>query len=197
MESAELILVLLGQLLPCDTGGRGASVSGHVSWPPPCWCGASLTSSPPPPPPVPGPHAPCGGAERQDRTGPGGAGTGHPLCTAPGRPGRRPMGSCSPTPARRRRPPGRWSGWRAPRLDCPPASPRTPCLPTWRRPSPPWGSSPAPPCGRTSPTGSSSVSALENKRSARTFRSAQTVEKRHKCLFSTSCMACGTRFLSK
>ena len=65
------------------------------------------------------------------------------------------------------------SGWRAPRLDCPPASPRTPCLPTWRRPSPPWGSSPAPPCGRTSPTGSSSVSALENKRSARTFRSAR------------------------
>ena len=42
----------------------------------------------------------------------------------------------------------------------------TPGRPAYRRgggPLRPGGSSPAPPCGRTSPTGSSSVSALENK----------------------------------
>ena len=129
-----------GRGLGCHGRGRegppGALPGEQVRPAPGGGCGCAA-------PPLPQPA----GGQRRHRRRAGGAEGGHRV-PLPHRRGGGGRGAAHQRPPGRGRPPGpggggagRGGAWRR-------GSPPTPCSPMWRRPCPPWGSSPGPACGR-------------------------------------------------
>ncbi len=142
MEEAELILVLWDSSVPCHSRRTGRCWTRPCPWP--HRAGADQVRPAPPPlplraldpmPPVVALSARTGeGLEELEQAvaalfSPGGRGGG--LWRA-----------AHQRPAGGGRPAGAGGGGAGPGRPWRPASPPTPCSPTWRRPSPPWGSSP-------------------------------------------------------